>query len=59
MLYIKGMTQVRLFLGGQGEWVQVGACLVSEDGINQGYGTGEGVSRQVKVCMGTGKGVVN
>lgn len=53
------MTQVRLFLGGQGEWVQVGACLVSEDGINQGYGTGEGVSRQVKVCMGTGKGVVN
>lgn len=36
-----------------------GACLGSEGDINQGYGTDEGVSRQVKVCAGTGKGAIN
>lgn len=39
--------------------MQVGARLGSEGDINQGYGTGEGVSRQVKVCVGTGKGTIN
>lgn len=36
-----------------------GASLGSGGDINQGYGTDEGVSRQVKVCAKTGKGAIN